>query len=153
LPCGDESSEEHSCGYVTSERHSRKAKEPRPFGLLPLKRLAVLVLRTAVTLRQKNTAVRSTDGIYDPAAVVTLRQKNTAVRSTSLLAPCQTLQENATRPMATFAMSSSRLLKNSALLQQRRKRPDFFAPVVVGKAKVRRARALFRVILLCWTHL
>ena len=106
MPCGDESSEEHSCGYVTSERHSRKAKEPRPFGLLPLKRLAVLVLRTAVTLRQKNTAVRSTDGIYDPAAVVTLRQKNTAVRSTSLLAPCQTLQENATRPMATFAMSS-----------------------------------------------
>ena len=94
MPCGEKSSEEHSRSYVTSERHSRKAKEPRPFGLPPLKRLAVLVLRTAVTLRQKNTAVRST----------------------SLLAPCQALQENATRPMATFAMSSNALYSSERIL-------------------------------------
>ena len=76
MPCGEESIEEHSHSYVTSERQSRKAKEPRPFGLLSLKRLAALLVG------------------------------HRPLRVCSLLARCQTLQENATQPMATFAMSS-----------------------------------------------
>jgi hypothetical protein len=44
LPGGEETSEEHSRSYVTSERQSRKAKEPRPFGLLSNKRLAALLV-------------------------------------------------------------------------------------------------------------
>jgi hypothetical protein len=37
-------SEKHRRGYVTSERQSRKAKEPRPFGLLFFKRLGALLV-------------------------------------------------------------------------------------------------------------
>jgi hypothetical protein len=61
LPCGEESSEEHSQSYVTSERQSRKAKEPRPFGLLFQRRLAALLLRsrcTAASLPQSRLARR-----------------------------------------------------------------------------------------------
>ena len=32
LPSGEETSEAHSLSYVTSERRSQKAKEPRPEG-------------------------------------------------------------------------------------------------------------------------
>jgi hypothetical protein len=33
LPSGEETSEEHSQSYVTKERRSQKAEEPRPEGL------------------------------------------------------------------------------------------------------------------------